>query len=190
MLGKANKIGPKAAATPPKVIIRPCTCGLKFLKPFDKSVINPASFNTKGAKVWPITIPAPSKADFIFAKLPAAVSSIIPAISLAVPSALPKDFAKSSVTPIFSESTSKALCALRPTSSLASAKLRPSPAKSAKALLTSPPVAPNSEIIRLKAVPACEPLIPLLAKAANIAVVSSKLTPAALATGATNFIES
>ena len=62
--------------------------------------------------------------------------------------------------------------------------------KFAKAVVTSPPVVPISCRIRLKAVPACEPFIPLLASVANIAVVSSKLTPVAFATGATNFIAS
>ena len=50
--------------------------------------------------------------------------------------------------------------------------------------------APSSDMIRLNAVPAWDPLIPELAITASIAEVSSMLIPADFATGATNFMDS
>ena len=88
------------------------------------------------------------------------------------------------------DKTNNAVWALRPTSSIASVRVKPLSLISANASLTGLPVVAISEKIRRKAVPADDPLMPLSANAPSIAVVSSNETPAAFDTGATYFIDS
>ena len=133
---------------------------------------------------------APSTADCIRFTAPSAVSSIVAAIPAAAPAEFSKAPERSSTTPMLSNRTSKALWAFRPTSSWAPPRVRLSLLSFSRAAETSPPVAPTVERILRSAVPAWLPLMPLFAIAASIAVVCSMLSPAFLATGATNFMES
>ena len=188
--GMITNSGPMAAATPATIAIVFFCPSVRLVNLFARFSINPATFSTTGASTLPNAICAPSMADPIRANAPWLVLSITFAMSAALPVLLLYASLSSAVWSVCFANTNSALWADRPTSSLASARSRPWLASSLIAPDTSPPVAPRSEMMRRNAVPACEPLIPALASVPSIAVVSSRLTPAAFATGATNFIAS
>ena len=144
-----------------------------------------------------------SVADLSIANLASNVSSISVAILCPAPVAFSNCVASSPTVPEPSNRTLKALTALCPTSSFISAVPIPSSVSLFKAsissseLLTEPPSLvdsfddslDSSKNICLNAVPAMLPSIPAFASVPSIAVVSSTLKPATLATGATNDIE-
>ena len=115
---------------------------------------------------------------------------MIRAISSAAPPEFLNSFDNAGNLSILLSNTKNAVCAFRPTSSEASASVKFSLESVDNFSVRSPPVPAKSVIIFLKDVPAIEPFIPLSAKIANIAAVSSILTFAAFAFGATYFIAS
>ena len=132
----------------------------------------------------------PSHADVNSAIAPPKVFSCVSAISLAAPSALTYLSVNVSICSVCFDKINNADIAFLPTSSSAPAKSNPFAAKSFSASPTGLPVVATSDKIRRSAVPALLPEIPAFAKAPSIAVVSSNDTPALLAIGATNFMDS
>ena len=197
MAAMARVKEPRMKISGPMPAASAATTAMNLFIPGDNSLMNVANcvnFLMTGVNATdtnpPNSIAKPSTAEPNALDAPAAVMSMMSAISFADPAAFSNSVFNSASKSVFSTNFKRPDCARWPTSSIAPPRSKPFSAKSLMASAVDFPDVSISEMIRRNIVPAIDPLIPLFANTANIADVFSNDMPADDAIGATIFIAS